>query len=110
MTDPVDLQNLHDLTDGDREFEQELFDEFLSSSHQMVQTLKHHIVDQGDNEEWRSSAHALKGISYNLGAEKLGDLCKQAQESCDAEAKSKIELLDQIKSEYDRVVDFLNQQ
>lgn len=99
---PVDLTNLHDMTDGDVELEKELFKEFYRSSEETIGVLEKNCTD-GENETWRASAHALKGSVYNLGAAALGELCKKAQESHTASKDEKKKLLDAIKQEYAQV-------
>ena len=59
------------------------------------------------SEVWRKEAHALKGVSLNLGALKLGELCKKAQDECKASADFKNGLIKDIKTEYEMVRQFL---
>lgn len=106
MTTPVDLTNLREMTDGDKELEKQLFSEYFSSSEECINTLQNNCTD-GENESWRTAAHAFKGTSYNLGAQNLGDLCKKAQESNAAPATKKQEMLQAIQSEYQNVKTFL---
>jgi HPt (histidine-containing phosphotransfer) domain-containing protein len=106
MSDSVDLTDLRSMTDGDKEMEIALFQEFFSSSENSMQTLAAQCTD-GQNETWRSVAHALKGTSLNLGAKVLGDLCKKAQENPAASAADKKTLLDAIQAEYAKVKVFL---
>ncbi len=106
MSDPVNLTNLREMTDGDVEMEKMLFDEFFSSSEECIVGMENSCVD-GENEGFRTSAHALKGTSINLGADKLGELCKEAQEKYDAPAAEKQTMLEGIKAEYQKVKDFL---
>lgn len=106
MTQPVDLTDLRTMTDGDKEMETALFEEFYSSSQQLIGTMASNCTD-GENESWRGAAHALKGSSYNLGAKELGDLCKEAQEYQDMPASEKTELLEKIKTEYAAVETYL---
>lgn len=102
MGQPVDLRNLREMTDGDRELEKDLFDEFISCSGTMIQEL-HEACIQQNKVEWHEKTHAFKGIAYNLGAMHLGDLCKKGQESDDADIKTKALLLDEIIKEFDQV-------
>jgi len=104
--DPVDLTNLRDMTDGDRELEKTLFEEFYRSCASCLATLAASTA-AASSEQWRTAAHAMKGISYNLGANPLGDLCKQAQDDHTADSSAKQSLLGQIESEYTRVKSFL---
>lgn len=107
MGAPVDLTNLRSITEGNKDIEQMLFEEFLSSSDAALATLASQCTD-GANEIWRSTAHAMKGTALNLGAEKLGELCKTAQETSAATAADKASLLHQIQTEYTLVKAFLN--
>lgn len=107
MTQPVDLTDLRSMTDGDKELELALFDEFRKSSEKYLSIMSEHCHD-GPDEIWRSSAHALKGISYNLGAMHMGDLCRQAQDSYNTDAAAKRDLMVQLSAEYLRVKDFLS--
>jgi HPt (histidine-containing phosphotransfer) domain-containing protein len=106
MGGSVDLTDLRSMTDGDKEMEIALFQEFYSSSEASIQALAAQCTD-GQNEAWRSVAHALKGTSLNLGAKALGDLCKKAQENPAASAAEKKTLLGAIQSEYAKVKAFL---
>ena len=56
---------------------------------------------------WRRQAHALKGMSLNLGATKLGNLCDKGQDSPLAPPAEKNELLKNIRAEYEEVRQFL---
>lgn len=104
---PVDLTNLREMTDGDKELEQELFAEFFNSSASAIETLGQHCAD-GESKPWYSAAHALKGSAYNLGATQLGDLCKKAQESHAASKMEKQQMCDGIKQEYEKVRQYLS--
>ena len=107
MNKPVDLTNLRSMTDGDRDLEKALFEEFYSSFEAGIRTLQSNCVDTAC-ETWRKQAHALKGISVNLGAEVLGTLCKNAQEEHLADAPAKHALIKQIQEEYSQVKSFLD--
>lgn len=104
--DPVDLQNFRELTGGDEEMERELFQEFISSAKEAIETLEQNCLD-GENEMWRGAAHALKGTSLSLGAQDLSQVCKEGQDEHGADATEKIRILTSIKSEYERVEAFL---
>ncbi|MEQ1706134.1 MAG: hypothetical protein ABL867_09225, partial [Rickettsiales bacterium] len=67
MADPVDLDNLRSMTDGDAEMEKILFEEFFSCFDTAIINMQNNYGED-NREEWRKDAHALKGISMNLGA------------------------------------------
>lgn len=104
MTDTcVDLSNLRELTDGDKELEEELFQEFITGADEIIESLS----TTNDNEEWRQAAHALKGISLNLGAARLSELSSSAQGNFEQGRDEKNIIIENIKAEYAKVVDCL---
>jgi two-component system, sensor histidine kinase and response regulator len=102
MHPSVNLDNLRDITGGDAEIECELFQIFLESGAECLQDLASNLGD-AQAENWRKAAHAFKGISYNLGAEPLGDLCTIAQNQPHDSAAAKQALLDKLHAEFGRV-------
>lgn len=110
MTDsPVDLSNLRDVTGGDPEMERDLFNEFISSSQDLVEAMARHC-EGNDNEAWRKAAHAFKGIALNLGAHPLSLLCKDGQDAFEQDAAFKRTLLERIRAERETVVAVLDSQ
>lgn len=108
MSNVVDLTNLRSMTDGDVELERALFEEFNSSCDASINTLTGATADESA-EKWRSAAHAMKGISSNLGAQRLAELCKRAQEISNQGMSEKHNVLEEIKSEYAQVKTFLDE-
>jgi HPt (histidine-containing phosphotransfer) domain-containing protein len=106
MTNPVNLENLREMTDGDKKMEKLLFEEFFSSSEECIAIMKENCVD-GENEPYRANSHALKGTAINLGAERLSELCKNSQESSAASSDEKKRMVAGIKQEYEEVKIFL---
>ena len=106
MTHPVNLENLHEMTGGDRDLEKELFDVYLGSSEECLRALRTNQI-QGQEEAWRTQAHAWKGMSLNLGAEKLGSLCAAAQMNHLSSPEDKAKMLADIEAEYANVKEFL---
>lgn len=106
MTESVDLTGLRAITGGDVELEKELFQAFLESGRQCLALLET-SWQAGSEKTWREQAHALKGLAFNLGAKPLGELCKTAQNSAEAGAEVKCELLKAIQAEFGNVVKFL---
>lgn len=105
----VDLTYLRELTGGDAELESELFDEFIMSSQKLISELEQ-ALQSNNEEEWKKAAHAIKGISANLGAKKLSELSKDAQEMLGAQTNMKKNLLEQMHAELTSVLSFLKNQ
>ena len=103
---PVDLTNLREMTDGDKDVEMMLFEEFFKSAHSCLSGLEQ-FCHGAENDQWRRSAHAFKGIALNIGAAQLSALCKQAQDGMALPSPQKQTLLDSIKTEYGLVQNYL---
>lgn len=83
-----------------------LIGEFLANARECLDgLLASHTSDSPD--EWRRAAHAFKGICYNLGAQRLGDLCRVAQDRFQAEMQEKSHLLEKIRAEMDYLENLL---
>jgi len=106
MSDSVNLENLHDMTGGDKDLEKELFDVYLTSAEKCLDILRA-STGTGAEETWRTQAHAWKGMSLNLGAETLGKLCAEAQMGNTAPPEDKAKMLTAIEAEYAKVKAFL---
>ena len=106
MTTVVNLDNLHEMTGGDKDLEKELFEVYLSSSEECLKALRLNS-DEGNEETWRTQAHAWKGMSLNLGAETLGKLCAEAQMSHLSPTAEKEKMLAAIEAEYEQVKAYL---
>lgn len=106
MTSVVNLDNLREMTGGDKTLERELFNVYLTSAEECLRSLKQNLAE-GQEESWRTQAHAWKGMSLNLGAETLGKLCADAQMSHLASREEKEKMLAAIEAEFEQVKIFL---
>lgn len=106
MSNPVDLTNLRTITDGDQDMEKALFEEFFSSFEAGMEKLSA-SREISATDAWKKAAHTLKGMSLNLGAKLLGELCKKAEADGLVPAEAKDELLQAIRAEYGCVRQFL---
>ncbi len=106
---PVNLDNVRDMLGNDSAREKELFAIFAASCEEAI-CIMQKSCGAGEEENWRTQAHAMKGMSLNLGAAKLGELCAIAQQSQSAVQADKEKLLGAIKEEYEKVKAFLQSQ
>lgn len=102
MADILNMENLRDIIDHDKELERELIQNFHNCYLLCISELELAITNQ-DNVLWRNAAHALKGIAFNLGAERLGKLSLHAEKSCECPFPEKVGILEDIKNNYDAV-------
>ena len=106
MNEVIDLSQLRELTDGDKEMELALFEMFESSFNQTLESLEQLCSDEA-NDNWRKESHALKGTAANIGAGNLANICATSQAASSESANKKRELLDAIKAEYSKVLEYL---
>jgi HPt (histidine-containing phosphotransfer) domain-containing protein len=95
----LDFSTLRIITGGNAMVESELFQIFLESSHECLTFLRE-ACRSNDEGVWRTQAHAFKGISFAIGAEDLGRLCKEAQENCMRPLDYKRQMLVRIEKEF----------
>lgn len=97
----VDLQHLHQFTDGDPQLEGELSALFLSTTEVYLRDM--HDALQGGR-PWTPIAHALKGASANLGARRIAKLARGAERS--EPSRSQLEAIeravDEVRMFFDR--------
>lgn len=82
----VDFAFFAEQTLNDRDLQAELASLFKGCATEYFQTLSNPASD----EDWRMAAHALKGASYNVGARRLGELCKQAETALDQSQRDQL--------------------
>ncbi len=102
--DPVDLERLVIFTDGDLEFEKELFAIFFEQSELNLIALQDSIDDP---KQWKSHAHKFKGSAANLGAIELSDLSYEAENGSELSSEDKSFLLLAMNKKYLEVKSFL---
>jgi HPt (histidine-containing phosphotransfer) domain-containing protein len=108
MVAVLNMTNLRDIIDHDKELERELIQNFYTCYHACMVDLEASFETM-DAVQWRNAAHALKGVAYNLGAEQLGSLCLKSEHACHADAPTKSILFLEIKTAYAAVAGALAQ-
>jgi CheY-like chemotaxis protein len=96
----IDIDHLLSFTDGDLELEGELSALFLSSAEAYFETMSRSLQT---GTAWRSSVHALKGASANLGACRLAALAQAAEHHPPAEADLQVirRAIDEVSAFFD---------
>lgn len=74
---PVDLVHLSRLTMGDRDLELEVLKMFLAQIPHYIEMMKSAKTD----DEIYVASHTIKGAASNVGAFKLADLARSAEQS-----------------------------
>jgi two-component system sensor histidine kinase/response regulator len=106
-SDPVDIERIHELTEGDRDFEQELIESFLLDTRQRLADLEE-ALRKRNGEEVKRQTHTIKGSSANAGARGMQEIARRMEMVDSVEAPGMaLELLDDLKSEFRRVDEYL---
>lgn len=71
---PIDRTHLDDISGGDREFEADLMQEFVSSSRSLLSDLAR-AIECNDLAAAQMAAHTLKGSCRSLGAGPMAEPC-----------------------------------
>jgi signal transduction histidine kinase/NO-binding membrane sensor protein with MHYT domain/CheY-like chemotaxis protein len=107
-TGPADLSLLREYSDGDEELEKEMIRTFYDKSLEHLKVMEAN-QSKMNHEEWSEAAHALKGSSGYIGAQRLVELCHQAQEMKEALREEREKQLAAILSEHEKVVIYLQE-
>ncbi len=104
---PVELLRLQEICSGDKEFERELIDVFLSDSMERIQTMESALADK-NLEIFKLQAHSIKGMSANAGADNLTRIAAtMEQENGDWLSPETARMMEELKTEYEKVRAFL---
>ncbi|HTK84460.1 MAG TPA: Hpt domain-containing protein, partial [Patescibacteria group bacterium] len=85
----VDLERLRLCTDGKPDMERTIVKVFLTSGEASVKMLTESAEPNGNAEQWKAAAHKLKGSSAQIGARRLSEYCRQAENDFAAAPESK---------------------
>jgi CheY-like chemotaxis protein len=106
-TAPVDLARLHEITEGDIEFTQDLIATFIESGIEVIAELQS-AVELKNAQAIARAAHKLKGASANIHALPLRLLCSELESN--AASYSLLEAqtaLTRVATEFKRAGDYL---
>ncbi len=108
---PLDLEQLHQISENDTEFEIEVLQVFIEDVSQRLAIIRESCLS-GDRAALMAEAHHVKGSSSNVGALLIRDLAAQVEQlgkSYDlAQVSEKIDnLIDQILVSISQVEDFI---
>ena len=79
-SDPINRAHLAEITGGDEEFAQELLEEYLKSTTELMEELGG-LLESPDFEKLRSLGHAIKGSSLSIGADAVSEAARIIEEN-----------------------------
>jgi PAS domain S-box-containing protein len=104
---PVDLNHLNMFTEGDKKEERELISLFFEQARYSLQSLND-SMSYGENEGWKNAAHKLKGAAANFGANKLSNICFEAEQNSTEDKDGKKNKYKLILEEMTRISNFMD--
>ena len=105
----IDTEFLRSIIDNDKEFEKELFAIFSENAHRNIAKMEE-AIKTGDNNSWYMASHAFKGAAASIGAFDLSKSLEYAQKHPEEDTQKKLSVLNNIREELRRVLDFINQE
>ena len=72
----INEDHLASFTEGDRDLEDELAELYVSTARGYLKRMREALTEE---RPWSAEAHALKGASANLGANRIAALAKKAE-------------------------------
>ena len=97
----MDFTRIRDASDGDTEFEQELFTAYVGDCAERIGRL-HAALAAQDAAAFRREAHTIKGSSANVGTTRLQEFARAIEEAEVADG-SVPELIARLEAEFGRV-------
>ncbi len=93
----VNMQHLELFTEGDHAQERMIVEVFLKVAKDSLENIESHLKAGGVDETWRHATHKLKGSSAQIGAEKLAQLCLEAEHADDIRIHDKEIFLEKFR-------------
>lgn len=95
----IDWARIRLFTDGNQDEEKELIDMFILYADETLKILETSSKSE-ENHIWQQASHKLKGSAANLGANRLSEICYQAEKINTFNTEIKGEFYNKILSEY----------
>ena len=103
---PVEIAQIQETADGDKAFERELIELFVSDNEERLRTLETLMANQ-DAEAIRREAHTIKGASASAGATGMSEIAARLEQvDLRKELAQALRLLEELKAEFEQVRKF----
>jgi two-component system, sensor histidine kinase and response regulator len=86
---PIDIAKLHEITEGDAEFTNELLDTFLASAAESLDEMSQMLV-QDDRQQLARAAHKIKGAAANIHAAEVARVAAQIEQLAASETQNSL--------------------
>jgi HPt (histidine-containing phosphotransfer) domain-containing protein len=110
-TNSLDLnwEHLHEISDGDADFELELLQMFVEDAQTHIDAVKE-AVEQNDWHRLEREAHHIKGASANVGATPMQLAAQKLEQMVHQQQQGFTEILSDLEEFLHQIEEFLNNQ
>jgi HPt (histidine-containing phosphotransfer) domain-containing protein len=103
----LNISRIEEIVGDDLDMKKMLINMYIETCKKCITELEKSLTLSENAEEiWHNSNHELKGASYNLGFEDLGNYCKKIEKS-QFSIDQKLEIIDIYKKAQKSVEDFV---
>lgn len=99
---PMDFSRIQDTSDGDTEFEQELFEAYVEDCADRIARLRA-AREAGDLDAFHREAHTVKGASANVGTTRLHRIAHELELLEFSDDGAIDEVLGRVDAEFEQV-------
>ncbi len=103
----LDWEHLHEISDGDTDFEIELLQMFVEDAQTHIDEVKE-AVEQNDWQKLGREAHHLKGASANVGAIPMQLAAQKLEERVHQQQAGFSDILSDLETFLHKIEEFLN--
>lgn len=105
----LNVEFLNSVIGDDAEFKKELFAIFIENANENIKKMED-AAASGNNNSWYMASHAFKGAAASIGAFDLSKILENAQQNPEAATEQKNEIITKVKTEFEAVLQCLNQE
>ncbi|HEY9695193.1 MAG TPA: Hpt domain-containing protein [Oculatellaceae cyanobacterium] len=103
----LDWEHLHEISDGDADFEIELLQMFVEDAQTHIDEVKE-AVEQNDWQKLGREAHHLKGASANVGAKPMQLAAEKLEQMVHQQQAGFSDILSDLETFLHQIEDFVN--
>jgi len=92
---PIDLEQLHQISEGDLEFEIEVLEVYVEDLAQRLDSMRTAVLI-GDRHQVMAEAHHIKGSSSNVGAVQIRSLVLRIEHLAVTDLNAVLKVIDDI--------------
>jgi len=105
----IDLGQLAVCTGGKASLEKKIVGLFLSNGEESLRVFRESVASGEGGEPWKAAAHKLKGSAAQIGAARLSESCRRAEDDHAAGGEERKEHLEALSRDFEEIRVFFKQ-